>query len=64
VNRKQADVAVSGHSSRVPIQVYVDPTDWERFAAVAQAQNRSRSAQIRELIQRDIAQAEPEREAA
>jgi hypothetical protein len=35
--------------------VYVDAEQWERFATVAQAQNRSRSAQVRELISRDIA---------
>jgi predicted DNA-binding protein len=58
VERKQVELSVPGHSSRVPIQVYVDPTQWERFNAVSRAQNRSRSAQIRELIQRDIQQYE------
>jgi hypothetical protein len=33
--------------------VYVDADQWERFAAVARAHDRSRSAQVRELIRRD-----------
>lgn len=57
VQRKQ-DIgpATSQTSGRVPAQVYVDADQWERFATVAQAQNRSRSAQVRELISRDIAE--------
>lgn len=41
-------------SVRVPAQVYLDAEQWARFEVVAQAQNRSRSAQLRELIKRDI----------
>lgn len=55
----------SGH----PAQIYVDPQDWERFRVVAEAQSRSRSAQIRHLIRREIEQHDraswtPEAEAA
>ena len=53
MNRKQPEAPV-GHSERTPVQVYVDPDHWARFDAVARAQNRSRSAQIRELIQRSV----------
>jgi predicted transcriptional regulator len=38
----------------VPAQVYLDPDQWARFDAVARSQNRSRSAQLRELIQREV----------
>jgi hypothetical protein len=31
----------------------VDADQWEKFATVALAQNRSRSAQVRELIKRE-----------
>ena len=41
---------------RVPAQVYVDADQWEKFATVSREQNRSRSAQVRELIRRDIAE--------
>jgi predicted transcriptional regulator len=41
-------------SDRVPAQVYLDPDQWARFDAVARSQNRSRSAQLRELIQREV----------
>jgi predicted DNA-binding protein len=36
----------------------MDRDQWERFAAVAQAENRSRSAQVRELIDRSLEQFE------
>jgi predicted transcriptional regulator len=51
VERKQVRTATS---YRVPAQVYLDPDHWARFDAVARAQNRSRSAQIRELIRREV----------
>jgi hypothetical protein len=34
----------------------MDREQWDRFAAVAQAENRSRSAQVRELIDRSLEQ--------
>jgi predicted transcriptional regulator len=51
VESKQAGTETS---VRVPAQVYLDPGQWARFNAVARAQNRSRSAHIRELIRREI----------
>ena len=56
VPRKQVISQPSGPSTppRIPAQVLVDVDQWEKFAAVAGAQNRSRSAQVRELIRRDI----------
>jgi metal-responsive CopG/Arc/MetJ family transcriptional regulator len=44
--------------------VYVDADQWERFDPVAKAQNRSRSAQVRELIRREIDEHEPTQEQA
>jgi hypothetical protein len=41
-------------SVRVPAQFLVDADQWARFDAVARAQNRSRSAQVRELIRREV----------
>lgn len=45
-------------SSPFPVQIYMDREQWERFAAVARAENRSRSAQVRELIARSLEQFE------
>jgi predicted DNA-binding protein len=36
----------------------MDREQWERFAAVARSENRSRSAQVRELIDRSLEQFE------
>lgn len=44
--------------SSFPVQIYMDRDHWERFAAVARAENRSRSAQVRELIARSLEQFE------
>lgn len=64
VERKQGISPETGQTSeRVPAQVYVDADQWEKFATVARAQNRSRSAQVRELIRREI-DAHPELEQA
>jgi metal-responsive CopG/Arc/MetJ family transcriptional regulator len=52
VPRKQ--VAAPPSPEKVPAQVYIDADQWARFDIVARKQNRSRSAQIRELIRRDI----------
>lgn len=41
-------------SPQVPAQIYLDADQWERFEAVARAQNRSRSGQVREMIRREI----------
>lgn len=55
-------------SERRPTQVYVDPADWERLHVIARAQDRSRSALVRNLIRREIeahdAEQPPERAAA
>jgi hypothetical protein len=51
VEPKQAETPTS---VRIPAQIYLDPGDWARFEDVARSQNRSRSAQVRELIKRDI----------
>lgn len=52
VIKRQDIVPATSHSDRVPIQVYLDPGQWEKFAEVARAHDRSRSAQVRELIRR------------
>jgi predicted transcriptional regulator len=44
----------TGESGRVPAQILIDADHWARFDAVARAQNRSRSAQIRELVRREV----------
>lgn len=51
-------------SGRVPAQIYVDPKDWLEFDVISRAQNRSRSAQIRELIRREIETFDPDARAS
>jgi hypothetical protein len=40
--------------NKVLAQFHIDPEDWSKFADVSSSQNRSRSAQLRELVKRDI----------
>jgi predicted DNA-binding protein len=56
VTLRQEDIPE--RSSPFPVQIYMDREQWERFAAVARAENRSRSAQVRELIARSLEQFE------
>jgi uncharacterized protein HemY len=44
----------TGETVRVPAQILIDAGDWAAFDAVARAQNRSRSAQIREMVRREV----------
>jgi predicted DNA-binding protein len=56
---RQEDIPTSRQTSNsFPVQIYMDRDRWERFAAVAQAENRTRSAQVRELIDRSLEQFE------
>jgi hypothetical protein len=58
VKQSQDKAPASSQTSQVLTSFHVDRDKWQRFGDLAKAHNRSRGAEVRELIDRALAQHE------